>query len=44
MVQIIKISIFAALMTGFIVATTIKEKRIKKHERTRNSTTQPISR
>lgn len=42
--QIIQISIFAELMTGFIIGTQIKEKRIKKNERTRNSTTQSISR
>lgn len=30
--QIIKISIFAALMTGFIIATTIKEKRADKEK------------
>lgn len=28
--QIIKISIFAALMTGFIIGTQIKEKRADK--------------
>ena len=30
MIAIIKVSIFAALMTGFIIGTSIKEKRSKK--------------
>ena len=30
MIGIIKVSIFAALMTGFIIGTTIKEKRTEK--------------
>ena len=30
MINILKISIFAALMTGFIIGTSIKEKRSKK--------------
>jgi hypothetical protein len=30
MIQIIKISIFAALMVGFIVGTSIKDKRAEK--------------
>lgn len=30
MIGIIKVSIFAALMTGFIIGTSIKEKRANK--------------
>lgn len=30
MINILKISIFAALMAGFIIGTSIKEKRSKK--------------
>jgi hypothetical protein len=34
MIQILKISIFAALMIGFITATTIREKHKKKPVKT----------